>query len=165
QVLELGLTALAIALPAILALVIVLEIIGISRISKSMSHEISQMESPALFESFLNSIASKKTISKSAEAVELPSPELMPIEAEINPIDDEDIEPIIVTSFDFIEASNPDSVETEEDESETPAVKDIQETVPFGDIAFQDASFSDFELIVSEDGSFKLKQSEMEEEE
>lgn len=159
QLLELSLTVLATALPAILATVIVIELLGISRITKRMKNDIDQAESPELFESLINSILATKVIPEAVVKMESSHVIIPSDDPENDLIDEDDIEPVVVTSFDFIDETSSIS------SSDESTVKDEEDGIPFGDIAFQDATFSDFELIVSEDGSFELNESDSEEDE
>lgn len=151
--LELTLTVLSTTLPLILAAVIILEIYEIIRISNRTNYETSRMESTEFFKSIINSITDTRDSPPEKDAS-------FPLDLDFSSeshsdSEDDDFEPIVVTSFDFAEEES----EASPGHGATP-VK--EEKVPFGDISFQDASFSDFEIVVTEDGSFELKKEDEE---
>ena len=167
QVLEITLTVLATALPAILTAIVVIELLGVARITQRLNSLIRGMESPESLDNSINTVIGPATPSVPSKPVAKVRKEeiVEEIEEEYDDEIDEDIEdePVVVTSFDFDDELAEETID-EPAESETP------EPIPGEPMAFEDShlpdeSLGDFELEIDKDGSFELKEEEEKEDE
>ncbi len=164
QVLEITLTALATALPAILTAIVVIELLGIARITQRLNSLIRSMESPEALNNSINTVIGSeakdtpapKPSAKRKKKVTVPKKK----EEEIEELEEE---PEIVTSFDF---GDEDEDETADEVKTTEAPEPAApEPMSFGDGSPDDDGFDDFELEVDKDGTFELKDSDEEDDE
>ncbi|MFW9955110.1 MAG: hypothetical protein ACFFD3_11200 [Candidatus Thorarchaeota archaeon] len=164
QALELVLTVLATALPAILTAIVVLEFLGIARISQRLNILIRSMESSESLDSVL---ASTVTESSAAPADSKRSTRKKKKTERIKPSEEKDQlfeEPVEIDDVP-IELVFPDEPETPKPKvSDEAPPTSVKEPLIFGDVEVPDDEFADFELVVKKDGSFDLKSEEEEEE-
>ncbi|MCK5237930.1 MAG: hypothetical protein KAR33_00190 [Candidatus Thorarchaeota archaeon] len=168
QVIEITLTVLATAFPAILTAIVVIELLGVARITQRLNSLIRGMESPESLDNAINTVIGPATPSTPSKPVPKVRKEeiVEEIEEEYDDEIDEDIEdaPVVVTSFDFGDDELAEETFDEPAESETP------EPIPEEPMAFEDSHLPDeslgaFELEIDKDGSFELKEEEEKEDE
>ncbi|MFW9847921.1 MAG: hypothetical protein ACFFF4_02210 [Candidatus Thorarchaeota archaeon] len=164
QLLEITLTALATALPAILTAIVVIELLGITRITQRLNSLIRSMESPEALNNSINTVigseAKETPATKPSARRKKKATTPKKKEEEIEELEEE---PEIVTSFDF---GDEDTDESADDEKTTEAPEPASpEPMSFGERAPDDDAFSDFELEIDKDGTFELKDSDEEDDE